>query len=363
MRSVTVALPGRAYQVDVGSGALAGVGEGLDRLGSGRRVALVTDAAIARSFGATVAGAVAATGRTVELLPVPSGEASKSLRELERLYLEFARLRLDRGSAVLALGGGVVGDLAGFAAATYLRGIDLVQLPTTLLAQVDASVGGKTAIDLPVGKNLVGAFHQPRWVVADVATLATLPPRELRAGLAEVIKYGVIADAALFALLEREQARILAGEPEALAEIVFQSCRIKADVVTQDEREGGLRAILNYGHTVGHGVEAAAGYTGLLHGECVAIGMTAAAAIAVRTGLLAQAEADRQRRLLQLYGLPIAIPAELDGEAILAAMRLDKKTRDDEIHFVLPRRIGAVEIGCRIPGELLADVLEELRAP
>jgi 3-dehydroquinate synthase len=362
MRSVNVALPGRAYDVDVGSGALAGVGEGLDRLRLGRRVALVTDAAIAQSYGATVAEAVAATGRTVELLTVPSGEVSKSLRELERLYLEFTRMRLDRGSLVIALGGGVVGDLAGFAAATYLRGIDVVQLPTTLLSQVDASVGGKTAIDLPVGKNLVGAFHQPRWVVADVATLSTLPPRELRAGLAEVIKYGVIADAELFAMLERDRDRILAGEPAALEEIVFRSCRIKADVVSQDEREGGLRAILNYGHTVGHGVEAAAGYAGLLHGECVAAGMTAAALLAVRMGLLAQAEADRQRRLLHAYGLPIDIPRELDREAILAAMRLDKKTRDDEIRFVLPRRIGTVEIGCRVPGDLLTAVLEEMRA-
>jgi 3-dehydroquinate synthase len=362
MPELRVELPDRSYDITVASGALQRVGEGLDRLRLGRRAVLITHPEIRALHGEAVLASVAATGRTVECVLVHGGEGSKSVAELARLWGEFARLRLDRQAVVLALGGGVIGDLAGFAAATYLRGIELVQLPTTLLAQVDASVGGKTAIDLPVGKNLVGAFYQPRWVVADVATLATLPVRELVAGLAEVIKYGVIADAGLFSFLEGARERVLAGDPDALAEIVLRSCAIKADVVRQDEREQGLRAILNYGHTVGHAVEAVGGYAGLLHGECVAIGMTAATSLAVRLGMLALEDAERQRRLLEAYGLPVRLPADQEPVAILETMRWDKKARDGEVRFVLPRRIGAVEFGCAVPAELLAAVLAELRA-
>jgi 3-dehydroquinate synthase len=359
MRFLTVTLPGREYEIAIGPGALAGVGAALDRLQIGSRVALVTHSEIAALYGESVTASVATTGREIETLFVPEGESSKSLDELRRLYQGFIRLGLDRGSAVLALGGGVIGDLAGFAAATYLRGIDVIQLPTTLLAQVDASVGGKTAIDLPEGKNLVGAFHQPRWVAADSTPLATLPPRHLRAGLAEVIKYGVIADAGLFALLERDHEAILAGDPDALTEIVYRSCAIKADFVQKDEREGGLRAILNYGHTLGHAVEAAAQYEGLLHGECVSIGMVAAATIAVRLGLLAPADADRQRALLEAYGLPTRVPDTLDRDVILAAMRRDKKTRDGVVRFVLARRIGVVEIGHVVSEKVIDEVLTD----
>jgi 3-dehydroquinate synthase len=363
MPDLRVELSDRSYDITVAEGALGGVGEGLERRGLGRRAVLVTHPELHTHYGAAVLDSLVRAGRQAEALLVPTGEGSKSLAELARLWEAFATLRLDRRSVVLALGGGVIVDLAGFAAATYLRGLDLVHLPTSLLAQVDASVGGKTAIDLPQGKNLVGAFYQPRWVVADVATLATLPLREMRAGLAEVIKYGVIADAGLFAFLEREREAFLAGEPEHLSEIVLRSCRIKAEVVRQDEREGGLRAILNYGHTVGHAVEALAGYTGLLHGECVAIGMEAAARLAARRGLLDPAEVVRQRRLLEAYGLPTRLPAGQEPEAILAAMRWDKKTVGDEIHFVLARRIGAVEWGCRAPDAEVIAVLQEMRAP
>lgn len=362
MPDLRVELPDRSYEISVESGALRRVGERMERLGLGRRAVLVTHPEVHALYGEVVIGSVRATGREVEVALVPSGEASKCVRELQRLWEEFARLQLDRRTAVLALGGGVIGDLAGFAAATYLRGLDLVQLPTTLLAQVDASVGGKTAIDLPAGKNLVGAFHQPRWVAADVATLASLPQRELRAGLAEVIKYGVIADADLFAFLERERDRILAGDPDALTEIVLRSCQIKAEVVRQDEREDGLRAVLNYGHTIGHAVEAVAGYSGLRHGECVAIGMTAAAMLAARLGLFSDAEAKRQRALLQSYGLPVTLPPDQSVEAILAAMRWDKKARDGELRFVLPERIGAVRFGCPVPPGTIAQVLAELGA-
>lgn len=358
MPDLRVELSDRSYDITIAASALAGVGEGLERLGLGRRVVLVAHREIDALYGDAARASLVAAGRSVDTVLVPAGEASKSAAELVRLWTAFAGLRLDRRSVVLALGGGVIGDLAGFAAATYLRGIDLVQAPTTLLAQVDASVGGKTAIDLPEGKNLVGAFYQPRWVVADVATLATLPPRELRAGLAEVIKYGVIADADLFAFLERERDGILAGDLGLLTEIVLRSCRIKADVVREDEREGGKRAILNYGHTFGHAVEALAGYAGLLHGECVAIGMEAAARLAARRGMLDPEDLARQRRLVEAYGLPVALPRGQEPAAILAAMRWDKKTVGDEIRFVLPRHIGAVEWGCRAPDAEILAVLE-----
>lgn len=361
MPDLRVELSDRSYEITVASGVLDRVGEGLDRLGLGRRAVLVTHPEIHALYGERVLRSLASTGRDAELLLVPAGEGSKSLAEIARLWQAFARMRLDRRSVVIALGGGVIGDLAGFAAATYLRGLDLVQIPTTLLAQVDASVGGKTAIDLPQGKNLVGAFYQPRWVVADVATLPSLPPRQLRGGLAEVIKYGMIADADLFALLEREREGLLAGAPDRLAEIVIRSCRIKAEVVREDEREGGRRAILNYGHTVGHAVETLAGYTGLLHGECVAIGMTAAALLAARRGTLAPEDAERQRRLLEAYGLPTCLPPGQEPGSILDAMRWDKKTIDDEIRFVLARRIGQVEWGCRATEEEIVAVLEALR--
>jgi 3-dehydroquinate synthase len=358
MTTIQVELPGRSYPIVIGRGVLAQIGDWLERLSLGRKVAVISNPSVADTYGGALLDSLRRAARAVELLAVPAGEQSKSLAEAERLYLELARLRLDRSSVVVALGGGVVGDLAGFVAATYLRGIAYVQAPTTLLAQVDASVGGKTAVDLPVGKNLVGAFHQPSLVLADMDTLATLPPRELRAGLAEVIKYGVIADAALFDMLECDPDPVLAADPNTLIELVKRSCEIKADVVTQDERESGLRAILNFGHTLGHAVEALSGYTDLLHGEAVAIGMTAAAEIAARLGMLDRPAVNRLRRLIERYGLPTEVPPSLDREAIIQTMQLDKKTQDGRLQFVLPTRIGAVEIGCDVPESLVREVLE-----
>jgi len=357
MPTIKVTLPGQSYPIVIERGALGEIGRWVDAQALGRKVAVVSNPWVAERYGPAVLASLQGTGRVAAMLTVPHGEGAKTLAEAERLYLELARLRLDRGSVVVALGGGVVGDLAGFVAATYLRGIDYVQLPTTLLAQVDASVGGKTAVDLPVGKNLVGAFHQPRLVIADVDTLATLPPRELRAGLAEVIKYGVIADAALFERLERDADAILAGEAAPLIDLVQRSCEIKAEVVTADERESGLRAILNYGHTVGHAVEALTGYSALLHGEAVGIGMVAAARLATEVGKLPAADTERIRNLIERYGLPTEIPDGLTPAAILETMQLDKKTRDGELQFVLPTRIGAVEIGCRVAEETVRRVL------
>jgi 3-dehydroquinate synthase len=354
MPRVDVDLPGSPYSIHIGKGVRRQAGPLLRDLGASGAVALVTHSELPPLHAAGVVSSLEDAGFQVEHAFVPQGEASKSLEALASLYHRFAQMRLDRRSTVVALGGGVIGDLAGFAAATYLRGIGLVQVPTTLLAQVDASVGGKTAIDLPAGKNLVGAFYQPRLVVADVETLSTLTPAELRSGLAEVVKYGVIADAALFDYLEREAGRILAGDPDALERIVVRSCEIKADVVRQDPTEQGLRAILNYGHTLGHALEAVLGYGVIPHGEAVAMGMSAAAKLAVRLGLFDPAAAARQDQLLHRFGLPVwggvrttdPMPhtQHLTPDTLLDAMMLDKKTIAGRLRFVLPRALGAVEV-------------------
>ncbi|MFN3648097.1 MAG: 3-dehydroquinate synthase [Armatimonadota bacterium] len=343
MRRVTVAVPGRSYPILIGAGALETLGEQVREVGITGALALVQDAAVAPLYGARAAESLRRAGYAVMEVVVPSGEASKSLAQLGELYREFAGARLDRRAAVVALGGGVVGDLAGFAAASYLRGIELVQVPTTLLSQVDSSVGGKTGIDLPEGKNLVGAFHQPALVVADLATLETLPEREYVAGLAEIVKYGVIADSQLFRYLEENREAISGHYSHSLEHLVERSCQIKAEVVGQDERESGLREILNYGHTVGHAVEAVAGYGRYAHGEAVAIGMVAAGRLSRARGWLAPGDEQRIRVLLEAFGLPVGLHEPLPREALLAAMRLDKKTRGSELRFVLARGIGRVE--------------------
>jgi 3-dehydroquinate synthase len=244
----------------------------------------------------------------------------------------------------VALGGGVIGDLAGFVASTYLRGVNVVQVPTTLVAQVDASIGGKTGINHPKGKNLIGTFYQPKLVFIDVATLRTLPKRELIGGMAEVVKYGVIADPELFAYLEQHIPELLKYDVEALEQIVLRSARIKADVVSKDEREAGLRRILNYGHTLGHAIETATGYGRLHHGEAIAIGMEFAARLASRLGLCNQSLVDRQHRLLEQFGLPTRLPPRIDPKRVLAAMALDKKVQGGQLHFVLPERLGGVRV-------------------
>lgn len=360
MPQVEVALPGSSYSIRIGPGLLSRLGPAVRELeaAAGRRwsarVAVVTHPELPASYAETVCGSLRDAGFDPGVAHVPRGEASKSLPALAELYDCFAAMRLDRQSLVVALGGGVIGDLGGFAAATYLRGLALVQVPTTLLAQVDASIGGKTAIDLPAGKNLVGAFHQPCLVIADTTTLATLPPGELRSGLAEVVKYGVIWDAELFACLEQDGDRIRRAEPETLTRLVVRSCEIKAEVVRQDPHELGLRAILNYGHTVGHALEAVSGYGVVPHGEAVAIGMSAAGRLAVRLGILEPAAAARQDALLRHLGLPTLslpegdrLPDPIDlppVEDLLNAMMLDKKVVAGRLRFVLPRAIGTVEL-------------------
>jgi len=301
-------------------------------------------------------------GLSVEPIIVPAGEAAKTLTQAGRLYDAMLAMGLDRASAVVALGGGVITDLGGFVAATYMRGIPWVGIATTLLAQVDASVGGKTAVDHPECKNLIGAFHQPAAVLADVATLATLPEEEFRTGLAEVVKHAVIRDAEMFALLEAQADRILAREPAALEPIVARNVRIKAAVVMADERESGLRRILNYGHTVGHAIESLAMQASgpaMTHGRAVALGMVAEAGIAERRGLVGRAVVERQRRLLERFGLPVRA-AGLDLARCLEVMRHDKKAEAGRLVFVLPESVGAVRVANDVTDDEVREALASL---
>ncbi|MBI5775085.1 MAG: 3-dehydroquinate synthase [Verrucomicrobia bacterium] len=363
MRVVKVALGERSYSILIGGGLLARLGAECARLKLGARCAVITDENVARRFAATAMNSLRAAGFDPVLLTVPAGETAKRLRVVSACYDRLAAHRLERKSFIVALGGGVVGDLAGFVAATYLRGVPFVQAPTTLLAQVDSSVGGKVGVNLKAGKNLVGAFHQPRLVLCDLDALKTLPRRELRAGLAEVIKYGVISDAALFRRLESGMGKLLARDPVALAAVVARSCEIKADVVGQDETETGRRAILNFGHTLGHALEAVSGYGKFLHGEAIAIGQMAAARLSAELLGLPDKDVRRIRELFLRAGLPVSLalpPAR--REKLLAAMRLDKKVSGGEIKFVLARKIGAVEFGQRVPAAAIHRALDGLAA-
>jgi 3-dehydroquinate synthase len=354
----------RSYDIVCGSGILASVGSRIAAAG-GRRAVIVTDAAVAATHASHVATGLDAAAIDSTTVAVASGEGSKSLESLGRLWDEFARLAIDRATHVVAVGGGVVGDLAGFAAATFARGVPVWQVPTTLVAQVDSAIGGKTGINLAGGKNLVGAFWQPRGVIADIDTLATLPDREFRSGLAEVVKYGMILDATFFGWLEENAAAILARAPEALAHSVERSAALKADVVERDEREvTGLRAVLNYGHTFGHAYETAAGYGTLLHGEAVAIGMDRAARLAERLGRIGADIVARQTSLLERLGLPTKPPATLvDPEPLIAIMRRDKKSVAGSLRFVLPDRIGHVELVDAVPEDLVRRMLSSVVAP
>jgi 3-dehydroquinate synthase len=331
--------------VRIASGALKQLGS-FTRLAVGpRRVALVSDRRVASIYSERALRSLRRAGIQCALVTLAPGERSKTTAALERLWLEFAALELDRDDAVVALGGGVIGDLAGFAAATWLRGIAWICVPTSLLAQVDSSVGGKTAIDLAQGKNLVGAFHQPAGILVDPTTLATLSPRQFRAGLAELVKTGMAVDAGLFEWVEANHGRLLRRDPAALRAAVSRSLRAKARVVRSDEREreGGGRSALNYGHTLGHAIEAAGGYRGLLHGEAVAIGMRVAARLSVRLAGLGATEERRQDRLLDAFGLPDQIPA-IPLDALIGAMARDKKRQAGAVRWVLTPRVGHASV-------------------
>jgi len=356
----TAAADDRSYDIHVGRGLLAQVGP-LLRGASATRAVVVTDGTIARSHAATVVGSLEAAGLTVTTCVVPAGEASKSINEASLLWDEFARLAVDRGTQVVAVGGGVVGDLAGFVAATFARGLAIWQVPTTVVAQVDSAIGGKTGINLAGGKNLVGAFWQPRGVIADIDTLASLPDREFTSGLAEVVKYGMILDAEFLAWLEANAAALRGRSPVAVAQAIERSAALKAGVVSADERElSGLRAILNYGHTFAHALETGAGYGTLLHGEAVAIGMAAAARLAERLGRIGHDVVTRQDRLLDALGLPRVAPDAGTVEQLLAIMARDKKSVGGRLRFVLPSRIGQVELVEGIDAVAVREVLAGL---
>jgi len=349
LRRVRVGLGARSYDIVLGFGTLSALGAALRaRLPQCRSAMLVAPPPVARHYGARAAGSLRAAGLRVRRIAAPDGERSKTLASARRLYEEMLNAEAQRGTAVVALGGGVVGDLAGFVAATLLRGLPLVQVPTTLLAMADASVGGKTGVNLPLaknkagGKNLVGAFHQPHLVWMDAATLQTLPPRQLRAGWAEVVKHAAICDAALFARLERNAERLLAGDPQTLLPVLARNCRIKASVVAKDERESGPRALLNFGHTLGHAVEALSGYR-VLHGEAVAMGMVHAAALSESLGLCPPGTRARLAELLGRFGLPTQLPAHPRAH-YLRAMASDKKRSGAQIRCVVLREIGRAKL-------------------
>jgi 3-dehydroquinate synthase len=361
VRTVSVQLGKRSYAIKIGGGLLASLGGECARLKLGARCAIITDTNVGRRFAKAAFNSLANAVFSPSLIVVPAGETAKSLKTVQACYDLLAAHRLERKSFIVALGGGVVGDLAGFVAATYLRGIAFVQVPTTLLAQVDSSVGGKVGVNLKAGKNLVGAFYQPRLVLCDLDTLATLPEREFRAGMAEVIKYGIIYDAGLFARLERDLPRLLKRESKTLGAVVARCCEIKAEVVGQDETENGLRAILNFGHTIGHAIENISGYGKYLHGEAIAIGQVATAKLSAGLTGLSADDARRIRDLFKRAGLPTQIklkPAQ--RQKLFAAMRLDKKVSGGEIKFVLARKIGSVTWGQRAPENLIDRALDEI---
>jgi 3-dehydroquinate synthase len=349
------------YDVVCGRGALTALPALLEEIGAAGRVLVLSDATVAPLHGRRVVTLLGAAGWDVLLWAMPAGEAHKTLETVSAAYSWLAGQRVERGETIVALGGGVVGDLAGFVAATYLRGLRLVQLPTTLVSQVDSALGGKVGVDLPAGKNLVGAFHQPALVLADVDLLATLPEREWRAGLAEVIKHGVIRDRGLLDLLERRRADIQARDPGVVAGMVAQAAAVKVAVVMEDPLERGLRRILNYGHTLGHAIERAAGYGVVLHGEAVAWGMAAAARIGAHLGTCDGAFVAWQDALLRAYGLCMPLPA-LQADAVLQATRLDKKTAAGHLHWVLPRGPGEVTITHDVPSAAVHAAVDWLVA-
>jgi 3-dehydroquinate synthase len=341
--TVPVELGERSYRILIGRGLLSDVGATLKQLQRTGKVGIITDRNLARRYLKPVTHSVAEAGYRPIAVILPPGERTKSLRTISHILDELVRRKFERGSTLVALGGGVIGDLTGFAAAIYLRGIPFIQLPTSLVAQVDSSVGGKTGVDHPLGKNLIGAFHQPRSVLADTATLRTLPPREWIAGLAEVIKYGVIADETFFEFLAGNMEPILNHDEDAVLRIITRSCEIKAHIVAEDERESDRRRILNFGHTIGHALEAMTGYRSLIHGEAVGIGMVLEADLARHLGLCDTDVVERIRYIVKAAGLPHELP-RISFPKLWNAMQTDKKVAHDTVYCVLPKRIGQVAI-------------------
>ncbi len=363
IEEIPVPLPGREYCIRVGPGLLSQVGETLARLGQRGRVLLVTNPTVARWYLAPVRESLNSAGFAVHEALVPDGEEYKSLDQTGALYGLAAGARLDRSDAVIALGGGVIGDLAGFVAATYLRGVNFVQLPTTVLAQIDSSIGGKVAVNLPAGKNLVGAFHQPRLVLADIESLRTLPPEEFRAGLIEMLKHGLL-DAAYFDWYEENLIGMCRGETALLTDGIAHSCRIKAAIVVEDEREHGKRTLLNLGHTVGHALEKVAGYGVWRHGEAVGLGLIMAGRLSRRLGMLSDVELDRLTRIVyDTLGPRLPVLSQNQVQPLMQALFLDKKTMAGRLRFVLPAEIGRAIVTDSISEAIIHEELSALVRP
>jgi 3-dehydroquinate synthase len=355
-RTLEVALGSRSYPLHIGPGLL-GKPDALTPYLAGRQVMIVTNEVVAPRYLERCRASLP-EGVEVRELVLPDGEATKTLASVERIWSALLESGFNRRCTLVALGGGVIGDMVGFAAACYQRGVAFIQVPTTLLAQVDSSVGGKTGVNHPLGKNMIGAFWQPRAVLIDTDTLATLPPRELSAGLAEVIKYGLIRDAAFLAWLEAAMPALRALEPAALTRAIERSCALKAEIVAEDETEQGVRALLNLGHTFGHAIEAHQGYGSWLHGEAVGAGMLMAAELSARLGWLSEAEVARTRAILEAAALPLAAPADMSVEDFLVRMRLDKKNIDSRLRLVLLRALGDACLFDETPPDLLEAFIE-----
>jgi len=357
--TIRVQLAERSYEIRIDRGNLPRCADFVKQCAPAKRAVVITDDHVQAPHASATHRSLESAGVACESIVVPAGESSKSVAQAERLWGELATKNIDRKTVIVAVGGGVIGDLAGFIAASYARGLRFVQIPTTLLAQVDSSVGGKVGINLPESKNSVGAFWQPAGVLIDLAVLDTLPDREFRSGLAEVVKYGVILDAEFFEYLERNAAEILARQPDALEHIIARSCQLKADVVQQDEREEtGLRAVLNYGHTFCHAIETVTGYGRFLHGEAVAIGMVCASRLAEKQGRISGELTERQIALLKEFGLPTSVP-HLDADQLLLAMQRDKKAEEGKLRFVLPARLGSVQVVGGIDSAMVRSVLAD----
>ena len=359
MEKVRVKLGERSYDICIGSNILGEIGARLKSFKTSPKIAIISNPAVFNLYGKKVLTSMKKAGFDVKTVIIPDGEKYKDINTVQKIYGELLKHRLDRKSALIALGGGVIGDITGFVASTYMRGIDYIQIPTTLLAQVDSSVGGKTGVNHKLGKNMVGTFYQPKLVWIDIDTLKTLPKRELVAGLAEVIKYGVIRDKKLFDFLEDNMRKISYLDKNALHHIIKHSCEIKAGVVSKDEKESGLRAILNYGHTIGHAIETVTGYKKFLHGEGVAIGMHLEAKIAEIMGFLRIHDVLRIKALINSYGLPSEMPKNLNINYLMSSMKLDKKAVAGELKFILPERIGRVRIKKGISIDNIKPALEQ----
>ncbi len=360
MQTLNLDLGERSYPIYIGRGLVV-QSELLKRHVSGSRVAVISNDTVAPLYLGALMPAL--SGFQPVKIILPDGERYKTLDVLNRIYTALLEARCDRQTTLIALGGGVIGDMAGFAAATYQRGVPFIQIPTTLLSQVDSSVGGKTGVNHPLGKNMIGAFYQPRAVMIDTDTLSTLPDRELSSGLAEVIKYGLIRDAGFLAWLEANLDRLLARDAEALAHAIRVSCQCKADIVSADEREGGVRAILNLGHTFGHAIETGMGYGEWLHGEAIAAGMVMAADLSCRLGWLSATDVDRVRRLLVRARLPVIPPVSLSRDRFRELMSVDKKALAGQLRLVLLRRIGEAVVTADFPPSSLDETLSAVRVP